>query len=132
MEVSFMKKILQIIESAYRGTIEEQDDTVIWISHFLKDAGSSIDLLLKGNAISYLLTKQDSSGLVFGFKVQTQPAKIYEDLIKIMEKGVLIFYVYEDAIERGFETEEMIYGPQGITRADFPILFEKYDHILHW
>ncbi len=127
-----MKKVLQIIESAYRGTIEEQDDTAIWISHFLRDAGGSIDLLLRGNAISYLLAKQDSSGLVFGYKAQTQPAKIYEDLLKIMDKGVHIFYVYEDALERGFEVEEMIFGPQVISRNDFPLLFAKYDHILHW
>lgn len=127
-----MKKILQIVESAYRGTIEEQDDTIIWLTHFLKNAGGSVDLLLKGNAISYLLTKQDASGLVFGYKIQTQPAKIFTDLIKIIEKGVIVFYVYEDAIERGFEIDQMIFGTQMISRNDFPILFEKYDHILHW
>jgi hypothetical protein len=32
-------KILQIVSSAYRGTIEEQDDTILWMCRSMHKAG---------------------------------------------------------------------------------------------
>jgi sulfur transfer complex TusBCD TusB component (DsrH family) len=125
-------KLLQIVESAYRATIEEQDDTVLWISHALKGAGADLAVLLRGNAVNYAVKGQDASGLSFGGRPQTQPPRLDEDVAKLVTKGVPVFLVEEDAAERGIEGTELVAGVEAVSRRELPALLERYDRVWHW
>jgi sulfur relay (sulfurtransferase) DsrF/TusC family protein len=127
-----MGKVLNIIESAYRGTLEEQDDTIIWLTHALKGAGADLDVLLRGNAVNYAVQGQNASGLAFGDKKQTQPPRIDEDVAKLGEKGILVHVVEEDLAERGLGSGDLIASVEMISRAGLPKLLGGYDHVWQW
>ncbi len=127
-----MSKILSIIESGYRATLEEQDDTIVWITNALKGAGADITVLLRGNAVNYAVKGQDASGLSFGARKQTQPPRIDSDLAKIMEKGIAVYVVEDDVSERGLERTDLIAGLNSVPRSGLPALIAEYDHIWSW
>jgi sulfur relay (sulfurtransferase) DsrF/TusC family protein len=127
-----MAKILSIVESAYRGTIEEQDDTIIWLNHMLKDAGADIALLLRANAVNYAAKGQDASGLTFGEAKMVNPPEIDKDLEKLVGRGVPVYLVQEDAQERGLADNDLISGVKKVSRGDLPSLIDAHDQIWHW
>lgn len=125
-------KALNIIEAGYRGTIEEQDDTIVWITHAMKGAGADLAVLLRGNAVNYAVTGQDASGLAFGRAKQTQPPRLDDDLLGLIAKGVTVHAVSEDIEERGIRNEELISGVHPISRAGLPDLLDGFDQVWHW
>ena len=125
-------KVLNIVEAAYRGTLEEQDDTVIWICTAMKGAKADIDVLLRGNAVNYAVKAQDAGGLSFGGLEQTRPPRIADDLARLKSQGATI-YAVEDALrERGIERSEVIDGLDLISRSKLAELFGGYDEVWHW
>ena len=125
-------KVLNIVEAAYRATLEEQDDTIIWLTHAMKGANATVDVLLRGNAVNYAMKAQDASGLKFGDQAQTQPPQIANDLAKLKEKGAKVFVVEDALLERGIETGELIGGLEFIRRHQVAKLFGHYDQVWHW
>jgi intracellular sulfur oxidation DsrE/DsrF family protein len=125
-------KTLSIVESAYRATLEEQDDTIVWIHGAMKGAGADLAVLLRGNAVNYLVQKQDAGGLAFGDWKQTQPPAIASDLAALVAKGVEVCYVAEDLTERGIERNELINGAQPVPRAGVGELVGRYGRVWYW
>jgi hypothetical protein len=125
-------RALNIIESAYRATLEEQDDTIVWLSHALRGAGADLAVMLRGNAVNYGVPGQDASGLAFGEERQTQPPRLADDLAALIAKGVAVYVVVEDVTARGLAVDDLIDGLTPIARRDVAPLLGEYDQVWHW
>ncbi len=125
-------KVLQVIQSAYRCTLEEQDDPVLWFAQVLKVAGADIDILLRASAVNYIVSGQDASGLTFGQWKQTQPPQLDRDLLEAIEKGIKVYVLSEDVHERGIPEEKMLSGIKQVSRSELASLFDGYDQVWHW
>jgi sulfur relay (sulfurtransferase) DsrF/TusC family protein len=127
-----MTRILSIVETAYRATLEEQDDTVLWFNHILKSAGGAVSILLRANAVNYAVRGQDASGLRFGDLSQTRPPEIDKDVAALVKKGTPVYVVTEDAAERGLTESEFVGGVQQVSRRSLPQLLDEFDQVWHW
>lgn len=127
-----MPKILNVVETAYRATIEEQDDTVLWLTHMLKNAGADISILLRANAVNYAVKGQDASGLSFGDAKMTHPPEIDKDVEKMVQKGVPVYLIEEDAKDRGLSDGDLISGIKKVKRQSIPELIDQHDQVWHW
>lgn len=125
-------KAINIVETAYRGTLEEQDDTILWISHAMKGAGADLDVLLRGNAVNCGVRGQDASGLSFGALKQAHPPDLARDVTSLSAGGVRVFVVRQDLEERGIPADSLVSGLEPVDRAGLPGLLEDYDLIWHW
>ena len=125
-------KVLNIIESAYRATTEEQDDTIVWLSHSLKAAGADLGVFLRGNAVNYAVRGQDAAGLAFGAWRQTQPPRLANDIAALPGKGVTVYVLAEDLAERGLDADALVPGLDRVARDGLPGLFAAHDQVWHW
>jgi hypothetical protein len=80
------KKTLNIVESAYRAVMEEQDDTILWLLAAMQGAGANHTVVLRGNAVNYAVAGQGAPGLAIGAWKQTQAPRMDHDLVDLIEK----------------------------------------------
>lgn len=125
-------KSLNVIKTAYRATLEEQDDTIIWITHALKRAGADLDVLLRGSAVNYASRAQEVPPLRFGDRAQKNAPRIARDIAGLIGKGVCVYVIDEDLAERGVSDTDLLDGLNLVKRAELPGLFGNYDHIWAW
>lgn len=125
-------KALNIVESAYRATLEEQDDTIVWLTHAMRGAGAAVDLLLRGNAVNYAVRGQDASGLEFGRWKQTEPPRIEHDLASLIAKGTTVYAISEDLTQRGLEGVALVEGVRPLRMQALGDLMASYDRMWHW
>jgi hypothetical protein len=126
------KRILTVVTSAYRATLEEQDDPILWLTRALRGTGSLVDVLLWGNAVSYGVRAQDAGGLRFGEKRQTQPARLADDTAALIDSGASVLYAAADAQERGIDSSELIGRLEPVEPSAVPRLLSTYDLVLWW
>ena len=123
---------LQIIETAYRATLEEQDDPVVWITHAMRGAGAQLAVLLCGNAVNYAVREQDCSGMQFGAWKQAQPPRLAADLASLASKGVEVMAIEDDLNERGIARAGLIEGITLVSRSGLAQVLERYPRVWQW
>ena len=125
-------KILSIVSSAYRATMEEQDDTILWLNHALRNNGAEISILLSGNAVNYAVRGQDAAGLAFGDKRVAHPPQLDQDMSRLIAAKVAVFAVEEDIRERALPADRLVAGIEKLSRAGIPEAIERFDHVWRW
>jgi sulfur transfer complex TusBCD TusB component (DsrH family) len=127
------KKTLNIVESAYRAVMEEQDDTILWLLAVMQGAGAQHSVVLRGNAVNYAVAGQGAPGLAIGGWKQTLAPRMDSDVIDLIEKRKIpVFVIEEDLVIRGIERGELVPGIQLLSSKMLPRRMAEYDIVLHW
>jgi hypothetical protein len=127
------KKTLNIVESAYRAVMEEQDDTILWLLAAMQGAGAEHTAVLRGNAVNYAVAGQGAPGLSIGGWQQTQAPRMDNDVIDLIEKRKIpVLVIEEDLAARGIERGELIPGIELISAKTLPKRMAEYDIVSQW
>jgi len=122
--------VLNVISSGYRATFEEQDDTIVWLSHALANAGADLGVLLRGSAVNYIVPVEAPPPLAVGDRQQRSSPDVPGQVAALAEK-VPLFVVAEDLALRGIEP-----APSGnyqlVSEADLPALMMGYAQVWRW
>ena len=124
--------ILSVVERAYHGTLEEQDDTVLWFSHMVKNAGGDLAVLLRSNAVNYAVQGQNAEGLTIGGVSLSVPPTLDRDVEELVKSGVPVHVVQEDLADRGVGDGELVPGVRLVARSGVAALFSQHDSVWYW
>lgn len=125
-------KILNIVSSAYRATMEEQDDTVVWLTHTLRRAGADVDLLLRGATANYVIEGQAVAPLTIGDRTQRNAPDVHGAVRDLADAGARILVLEEDMMRYGLSTCDQLAQTQLVPLGELPVLLSGYDSIWHW
>ena len=116
------RKTLNVVETAYRAVMEEQDDTILWLVAAMQGAGGD-----------HSVAGQGAPGLAVGQWKQTQAPKMDRDVLDLMEnRKVPVYVVEEDLAERGIVLADIVPGIRLIARKALSGVFAEYDLVSHW
>ena len=128
-----MSSVLCICDQGYRASVEEQDDTVVWMAHMLqKQEGTTASLLLRGSAVNYANKAQRSVPVSFGEWTQKEPADFPRDLGRFQADGGRIFVLKEDVAAYGLGDGDLIDGVQSVALGEVAGLVAEHDNISFW
>lgn len=125
-------KVLNIISSGYRATLEEQDDTVVWITQAMSRAGAEIDVLLRSAATNYVVEGQAVAPLAIGGRIQSNAPDVHGQVRDLAERGVGIFVLEEDLDAYGLRNVSRLKQAQIVKAGELAGLISRYDAVWHW
>ncbi|SNR86187.1 Sulfur transfer complex TusBCD TusB component, DsrH family [Methylobacillus rhizosphaerae] len=125
-------KILQIVEQAFRTLVEEQDDTILWLTQSMAGAGANLEVLLSGNAVYYAVMKNRQPAVKIGDWVQQEPADIPSDLGRILEQDIPVYVLKHELEERGLNVDMLRPSIKPIDRTQLVSLYKQVDQVWQW
>lgn len=127
------KKTLNMVESAYRAVMEEQDDTILWLLAAMQAAGAEHTVVLRGSAVNYAVMGQGAPGLTIGEWKQTQAPRMDNDVIDLIKKRKIpVFVIQEDLTARGIERSELVPDVELLSAKMLPGRMAEYELVSHW
>jgi hypothetical protein len=127
------KKTLNLVDSAYRAVMEEQDDTILWLLAAMQAAGADHTVVLRSNAVNYAVAGQGVPGLTVGEWRQTEAPRMDRDVADLIERRKIpVLVIEEDLAERGIERGALIPGIEIMSRSALPALCEAYAVVSLW
>jgi sulfur transfer complex TusBCD TusB component (DsrH family) len=127
------KKTLNIVESAYRAVMEEQDDTILWLLAAMRAAGAEHTVVLRGNAVNYAVAGQGAPGLTIGAWRQTQAPRMDNDVIDLVRKhNIPVYVIAEDLAARGIEPADLVPEVELLSAKALPERMAEYELVSHW
>ena len=125
-------KVLNIICSGYRATLEEQDDTVLWITQAMSRAGADFDVLLRASAANYVVEGQAAATLAIGGRTQRNAPDVHGQVRDLAERGVGIFVLERDLGTYGLSEAPRLEKVQVVPAGELAGLISRYDAVWHW
>ena len=125
-------KHLNIVASGYRATIEEQDDTIVWLTHCLRNAGADTDMLLLGAAANYPVTGQSVVPVCIGGREQEHSPDVHGQVADFASNGSKVLVLAEDLAARGIDRLNLLQQVVIVDKADLPAMLSGYDQVWHW
>ena len=125
-------KVLNIVSSGYRATLEEQDDTVVWFTQAMSRAGADIDVLLRASAANYVVKGQAVLPLAMGDRMQRNAPDVHGQVHDLAERGVGVFVLAEDLAAYGLRSASRLEQAQIISADEVAGLVSQYDAVWHW
>jgi len=127
------KKTLNIVETAYRAVMEEQDDTILWLLAAMQGAGADHTVVLRGNAVNYAVAGQGAPGLTIGGWNQTQAPRMDNDVVDLITKRKIpVFVIEEDLVTRGIERGELVADVELLSSKMLANRMAEYEIVMHW
>ncbi|HJS39880.1 MAG TPA: hypothetical protein VJ763_00590 [Sphingomicrobium sp.] len=125
-------KMLTIVSSGYRATIEEQDDTIVWLTHCLRNAGADTDMLLLGAAANYPVSGQSIIPVCIGGREQRHSPEIHSQVAAFASNGSKVMVLSNDLEDRSIDRRRLLQQVVVVDSSDLPELLSAYDQVWHW
>ena len=125
-------KILQIVEQAFRTLVEEQDDTILWLTQSMAGAGANLEVLLSGNAVYYAVMKNRQPAIKIGDWVQQEPADIPSDIDRMLAQNIPVYVLNSELEERGLKASMLRPSIKPIDQAQLVDIYHQVDQVWQW